>query len=109
LKEIADSTRTLLETETIEVVADKGYESRKDILNCVMNGIVPNVAMKYDKKERAYAIEYVENEISEEERSSTRPKDIQKCISAGVLPKCYEDSHRCGAKGADSNQLLQFE
>jgi len=29
LKEIADSTRTLLETETIEVVADKGYESRK--------------------------------------------------------------------------------
>lgn len=92
LKDIADSTRTLLETETIEVVADKGYESRKDILNCVMNGIVPNVAMKYDKKERTYAIEYVENEISEEERSSTRPKDIQKCISAGVLPKCYEDT-----------------
>lgn len=52
LKEAADSARTMLETETIEVGADKGYESRKDILNCVMNGIVPNVAMKSDKKER---------------------------------------------------------
>ena len=90
LKEVADSARAMLETETIEVVADKGYESRKDILNCVMNGIVPNVAMKYDKKERTYAIEYVENGISEEERNSTKPDDIQKCILAGVLPKCYE-------------------
>jgi transposase len=36
----------------LEVTADKGYESREDILNCVMNGIVPNVAFKYDKTER---------------------------------------------------------
>jgi len=92
LKEVADSARKILETDTIEVVADKGYESRKDILNCVMNGIVPNVAMKYDKKERTYAIDYVENEISEEEKNSTKPESIQKCISAGVLPTCYEDT-----------------
>ena len=40
LKEVADSTREILETETLEIVADKGYESREDILNCVMNGII---------------------------------------------------------------------
>ena len=90
LMDVADSTKKMLGIETIEVVADKGYESRKDILNCVMNGIVPNVAMKYDKKERLYTIGYVENDITEEERNSTKPEDIQKCISAGVLPKCYE-------------------
>ena len=90
LKETAESAKKILETETIEAVADKGYESRKDILDCVMNGIVPNVAMKYDKEERTYAIDYVENEISGEECSSTKPADIQKCIAAGVLPKCYE-------------------
>ena len=90
LKEVAESAKEVLETEILEVVADKGYESRKDILNCVMNGIVPNVAMKYDKKERTYAIDYVENEITEEIRNSTKPVDIQKCIAAGVLPKCYE-------------------
>ena len=53
LKDVAENTKKALGAETIEVVADKGYESREDILNCVMNGIVPNVAMKYDKKEAA--------------------------------------------------------
>jgi transposase len=57
LNEVADKTREMLEKETIEVVADKGYESREDILACVMNGIIPNVAMKYDKEERVYALE----------------------------------------------------
>jgi len=92
LKEVAQSTREALETDVIEVVADKGYESRKDILDCVMNGIVPNVALKYDKQERLYAIDYEENEISEQERNSTRSEDIQKCIKAGILPSCYENT-----------------
>lgn len=90
LKEVAESAKKILETETVEAVADKGYESRADILDCVMNGIVPNVALKYDKKERIYAIDYVENEITEEICNSTKPADIQKCVSAGVLPRCYE-------------------
>lgn len=90
LREVAESTKEALETETLEVVADKGYESRADILDCVMNGIVPNVAMKFDKDERTFVIDYAENEITEEIRNSTKPEDIQKCIAAGVLPKCYE-------------------
>lgn len=92
LKEVADSTRKMLETEILEVVADKGYESRKDIENCVMNGIIPNVAFKYDKDERLYAFDYEENDISETEKHSTKPEDIQKCIKAGVLPSCYENT-----------------
>lgn len=92
LKEVAQSAKEILEVETIEAVADKGYESREDILNCVMNGIVPNVALKYDKDERLYTIDYVESEISDDERNSTKPEDIQKCISAGVLPTCYENT-----------------
>ena len=46
-----------METDTLEVAADKGYESRRDIKECVMNGIIPNVAFKYDKTERLYNIE----------------------------------------------------
>ncbi len=92
LKEVAQSAKETLEVETIETVADKGYESREDILNCVMNGIVSNVALKYDKDERLYTIDYVEAEISDEERNSTKPEDIQKCIAAGVLPSCYENT-----------------
>lgn len=92
LKEVSDSTRKILETETLEIVADKGYESREDILNCIMDGIIPNVALKYDKDERLYTIDYAEAEISEEDRLSTKLEDIQKCIAAGVLPACYENT-----------------
>ena len=92
LKDVSESAKKTLEVDTIEVTADKGYESRKDILDCVMNGTVPNVAMKYDKKERLYTIDYVENDIAEDERNSTKPEDIEKCISAGVLPACFENT-----------------
>ncbi|MFZ5986345.1 MAG: transposase [Bacillota bacterium] len=92
LKEVAQSAKENLEIETIKVVADKGYESREDILNCVMNGIVPNVALKYDKHERLYTIDYEEAEISDKERNSTKPEDIHKCIAAGFLPACYENT-----------------
>lgn len=90
--QVADSTRKMLETEVLEIVADKGYESRKDIENCVMNGIIPNVAFKYDKDERLYTINYEEAEISDEMKHSTNPDDIQKRIKAGILPSCYENS-----------------
>lgn len=92
LKDVAQSVKNALEVETVEVVADKGYESREDILNCVMNGIIPNVALKYDKDERLYTINYEEAEITEDIKNSTKPEDIQKCIKAGVLPSCYENT-----------------
>ena len=92
LKDVAQSVKETLEVETVEVVADKGYESREDILNCVMNGIVPNVALKYDKDERLYTIDYEGAEITEDIKNSTKAEDIQKCIKAGVLPACYKNT-----------------
>ena len=92
LYQMTEQTKEMLEVETIEAVADKGYESRADILNCLMNGTVPQVALKYDKTERIYAIEYIEAEITEEEKNSTKSEDIQKCLHAGVLPQCYENA-----------------
>jgi transposase len=92
LNEVAQGVKESLGIETVEVVADKGYDSREDILNCIMNGIVPNVALKYDKHERLYTIEYEDAEISEDIRNSTKPEDIQKCMKAGVLPSCYENT-----------------
>jgi len=70
LKSVADQTRETLNMETITIAADKGYESRQDIENCILSGIVPNVAMKYDKEERVHTIPYVETLITEEERAA---------------------------------------
>lgn len=92
LKEVADETRQNLAVETLTVVADKGYDSRKDVEKCFQNGIVPHVALKYDKEERIHTLPYEEAEISQAQRQSTEPEDIQKCLSAGVLPECYEGS-----------------
>ena len=92
LQQVADQTRGNLALDTITIVADKGYESRRDIENCVKNGIIPHVITKYDKDERIYTIPYEEAEITEEQRQSTDPEDIQSCLKAGILPACYEGS-----------------
>lgn len=92
LNQVCTQAKALLSARIIETAADKGYESRADILACVMNGTVPHVALKYDKKERVYSLDYRANEITLDEKESTDPKDIQKCIHAGVLPTCYENT-----------------
>lgn len=92
LKDVAEGAKAILEVESIEVIADKGYESRNDIENCIMNGIVPNVAFKYDRNERIYNYEYIESEITDKVRASKKPEDIRKCINAGVVPACYENT-----------------
>jgi hypothetical protein len=37
-------------------------------------------------------LEYEDTSITAKERSSTKPEDIQRCLKAGVLPKCYENT-----------------
>ena len=70
LHKVGKMTKKALGVKTIEVVGDKGYESREDILNCLMNGIIANVGLKYDKTERTYNLDYEEAEITEKIRTS---------------------------------------
>ena len=90
LDQMAEQTKEEMGVETIEALADKGYESRQDIEKCVMHGTVPNVGYKYDKDERIFDLAYIPNKIDEQTRCSEKPEDIQKCLHAGVLPRCYE-------------------
>lgn len=92
LNTVTEKAKKALKTGSIEVVADKGYESREDILNCVYNGTVPQVALKYDKTERLFNLKYIESEITAEEKESTKNEDIHKCLHAGVLPDCFENT-----------------
>ncbi len=92
LQEVTAKAKEQLEVKSISAVADKGYESRKDILNCVYDGTAPTVALKYDKEERSYELPYEEAEITEEERCSAERENIEKCLKAGVLPQIYEGS-----------------
>lgn len=49
--------------QVIEVVADKGYENAGDMVECLENGIIPNVILDDGKDGYEIEIEYQENEI----------------------------------------------
>jgi transposase len=87
---LAKSTKEILGAKRLEVVADKGYDAREDILSAIMNGILPNVSMKYDKDERLFTINHEHTNITDKIRNSLKPEDIKKCLHAGVLPTCLE-------------------
>lgn len=82
-----------LSLDAVNAIADKGYESAADIRDCLMNGIVPDVGFIQDREERVFPLDYVEQEITPEVKASTKPKDIQSCLHAGVLPDCYEGTN----------------
>jgi len=81
LNQVCEQAKKNLGVETIEAVADKGYESREDILDCLMNGTVPNVGLKYDKDVRIYNLEYEETENIDELKHSTKPEDIKNAFT----------------------------
>ena len=79
--------------EAVSVIADKGYESAKDIQECLMSGVVADVGFIQDREERVFPLDYVEREITAEMKASAKPEDIQACLHAGVLPDRYENTN----------------
>ena len=78
------------EGKIIEVIADKGYQEPKDMMNCLENGIIPNVILE-GKDQIELETEYEENECTADEISSTKPEDLKKCLRAGHIPEAYKD------------------
>lgn len=79
--------------ESLNAIADKGYDSAEDSKNCIMNGILPDVGFIRDREERVLTLDYEEQEITEEQRASETPEAIQACLHAGVMPMCYENTN----------------
>ena len=88
----AEMAKDNMEAESLEAIADKGYESSKDIEACLINGIVSNVGFIQDREQRVFVVEIKTKEIPEQKRCSTKSEDIQECLRASVLPKRYEDT-----------------
>lgn len=93
LTSTAEMTKANLGRDSLRVIADKGYECAADIENSLMNGIVPDVGFIRDREYRVINLDYQDEEITEEIRTSAKPEDIQKCLHAGVLPQCYENTN----------------
>ena len=74
--------------QVIEVVADKGYENADDMVECLENGIIPNVILDDGKDGYEIEIEYQKNEI---DLASTKSEELSKAIHAGQIPDAYKD------------------
>ena len=95
MNKLCTTAKTAMENTgntSVEAVADKGYSSSKDVEECLLNGIAPQVGMICDREERVVNLEYRPVKITEEKRASQRPEDIRDCLHAGILPKCYENA-----------------
>ena len=88
------------EGKIVEVIADNGYAQPEDMVNSFENGIIPNTFLsKYEdengnkvhSKEIELEFRYEENEVTEEEKASTKPEDLKKCLRSGVVPEPYKD------------------
>lgn len=77
--------------EVISNTTDKGYQSIDDMMKSLELGIIPQVTPQdREREEVVLEEEYEENEISNRELKSLKPKTIKKCLRAGKIPKCYE-------------------
>ncbi len=74
--------------DSVKVIADKGFESLADIEECLLHGTAADVGFIQDREDRVISMEYKAAEITEEDTKSTKPEDIQRCLHAGVLPRC---------------------
>lgn len=88
---ISKDTKDIYGFDTFTNITDKGYIDREDMMNCLLDGIIPEVT---PKEGDSFLLEtsYVENVITEDMKNSTDPKDIKTCLQAGVIPSVYNDS-----------------
>ena len=88
LNQTAEKCKQEIGLDSVRVIADKGYESIEDIEECLLNGTAADVGFIQDRDDRVISMEYEAAEITDTEKQSTKPEDIQHCLHAGVLPDC---------------------
>ena len=75
--------------EIINVIADKGYHKDEDYIECLENGIIPNVITDDGKDTYELEIDYQESECNP---TSTDAAELMKCLHAGIIPDAYKGS-----------------
>lgn len=73
----------------IETVADKGYESKDDMISCLEEGIIPHVIT--DDGKDGYELEISYQEAENVDVESYDSSELKKALHAGFIPDAYKD------------------
>lgn len=87
---LLNSTMKSIRKETpdkiLEIVADKGYESGEDMVQCLENGIIPHVIVGNGSGGYSLELPYEESEI---DTASIKPEKLKKSLHAGRISEAY--------------------
>jgi transposase len=75
--------------EILRAIADKGYHRDTDYIECLENGIIPNVIPDDGKDTYDLEIDYADSEC---DQASHEADELKKCLHAGIIPEAYKDS-----------------
>lgn len=73
----------------LEIVSDKGYDKAEDMVECLEQGIIPNVILPDGQDSYELEIGYEERE--DFNQAGTGAEDLRKCLHGGVVPEAYAD------------------
>lgn len=91
LTSVATEVKKDYDVEILETTADKGYECPEDHTEALASGIIPNVIQRDGSCREFVEFEYQPTEITDEQKSSNRPEDLETCLQAGIIPHAYKD------------------
>ena len=74
--------------QIIHALADTGYQEADDIMNCLDNGVIPNVILPEGKDEYELEVDY--EEAQDCDPTSTKPEQLKKCLHSGIVPDAYK-------------------
>lgn len=75
--------------QIIHTIADTGYQESADIINCLDNGIIPNVILPDGKDKYELEVDY--EEANDCDPASTKSDELKKCLHSGIVPAAYEE------------------
>ena len=75
--------------EIINVIADKGCHKDEDYIECLENGVIPNVITDDGKEVYELEIDYQESGC---DATSKDAAGLMKCLHAGIIPDAYKGS-----------------
>ena len=88
---ISKETKDIYNLDTISNTTDKGYIDSNDMVDCLKDGIIPDVTPLKGKDSFTLETDYVEHNITDEMINSSEVSDIKACLENGIIPSIYKN------------------